>query len=242
MHTYSRPGIAMIELIFAIVIMGIALMSAPMLISTATKSGYVAIQQESINEAASHLNMIMGYHWDEASADERYLDPILHVTAGDTDLNESTGTGRRMGTPKESWRSFIRTDGIRNLNASNASTFGFGTGKDGGEIVKDDIDDFSATDTPLTLIGSSTDIDYVDTINIATTVSYIDDNTTAGNYQVSGITFTPNYASSPAGTTNIKHIQVSLTSTSSVEELDKNIVLHAFSCNIGGYTLETKDF
>jgi hypothetical protein len=63
--TTLRPAIAMVELIFAIVIMGIVLMSAPMLISTASKSGYVAIQQEAINEAASQVNMIMGYHWDE---------------------------------------------------------------------------------------------------------------------------------------------------------------------------------
>ena len=67
-----RPAIAMIELIFALVIMAIVLMSAPMLISTATKSGYVAIQQEAINAAASQVNMIMGYHWDENSADELY--------------------------------------------------------------------------------------------------------------------------------------------------------------------------
>ena len=80
-----RPAIAMIELIFAIVIMGIILMSAPMLISTATKSGYVAIQQEAINEAASQINMIMGYHWDEGSSNEFFIDPILTVSNGNID-------------------------------------------------------------------------------------------------------------------------------------------------------------
>ncbi len=44
-----RPAIAMIELIFAIVIIGIVLMSVPQLISTAAKSGYVTIQQEAIS-------------------------------------------------------------------------------------------------------------------------------------------------------------------------------------------------
>ena len=77
-----RPAIAMIELIFAIVIMGIILMSAPMLISTAAKSGYVAIQQEAINEAASRVNMIMTFHWDANSADETVLDPILQMVIG----------------------------------------------------------------------------------------------------------------------------------------------------------------
>jgi len=243
MNIHLRPAIAMIELIFAIVIMGIVLMSAPMLISTAEKSGYVAIQQESINEAASQLNMIMGYHWDETATDETFLDPLLVVTKGDGALDENSSTGRRNGTPKESWRSYIRADSTRNLSASTETTFGFGATKDGGEAAKDDMDDFSGTDTNLTLVGTSTDIDYVDTINIATTVSYIEDNV-SGGYQQSGISFTPNYGSSPGGTdtTNIKHIQITLTSASGVEELSKTIVLHAFSCNIGGYNLERKDF
>ena len=41
-----RPAIAMIELIFAIVIMGIVLMSAPRLISTAAKSGYAFAEND----------------------------------------------------------------------------------------------------------------------------------------------------------------------------------------------------
>jgi hypothetical protein len=234
-----RPAIAMIELIFAIVIMGIVLMSAPMLISTASKSGYIAIQQEAINEAATQLNMILGFHWDENAADETYLDPILVVDSGDDELDENSTTGRRSGTPKESWRSYIREDGTRNISASAKSTFGFGSGKDGGESDKDDMDDFSETTTTLTLIGTSTDVDYTDTVSIANRVSYIDDNAT---YQSSSITFIPNYASSPSGTTNIKHIQVTLTSTSGADELNKTIILHAFSCNIGGYKLESKEF
>jgi len=242
MHKALRPAIAMIELIFAIVIMGIALMSAPMLISTASKSGYIGIQQEAINEAASQLNMVMGYHWDESAADERYLDPLLVVSAGDSELDQNTTTGRRKGTPIESWRSYIREDGTKNINASADSTFGSGSGEDGGESEKDDMDDFSGTNTTLTLIGASTDIDYADTISIATSVSYIDDNNSANDYQLSGINFVPDYTSSPAGTTNIKHIQVTLTSTSGVQELNKTIVLHAFSCNIGGYELEKKEF
>ena len=85
-----RPAVAMIELIFAIVIMAIVLLSAPMLISTASKSGFIAIQQEAINEAASQVNIIMGHHWDEGAANDLYLDPILQVSAsGDAELVEN---------------------------------------------------------------------------------------------------------------------------------------------------------
>ncbi len=90
----KRPAIAMIELIFAIVIMGIVLMSAPMLISVATKSGYVAILQEAIHEASSQVNMIAGYHWDENDADELFLDPILGVSAGSSDLDADVNSSR----------------------------------------------------------------------------------------------------------------------------------------------------
>ncbi len=229
----------MLELIFALVIMGIVLMSAPMLIHRAQQSGFVAIQQEAINEAASHLNMILGYHWDENDANEVYLDPILSVTNGDSNLSEYNNTARRIGTPKSSYRTFVRFDGAR-LSASTS------LGSDGAGETKDDIDDFIG-DSNLTLIESSSS-DYVEktTIEINTSVSYISDSPGGGTYQDPGadnkLTFSnPFSSSSPGGSTNIKHIQVTLTS-SGVNELDKEIILNAFSCNIGGYRLEEKDF
>ncbi len=239
----KRPAIAMLELIFAIVVMGIVLMSAPMLISTSTKSGFVAIQQEAIHEAASHLNMIMGYHWDENDADERYVDPILQVTSGNGDLDEEGTTGRRLGTPEESYRSFIRSDGTDDLAASALATFG---AADGTETEKDDIDDFSGN-TDLTEIDTAV-ADNVEktTININAVVAYIPDTPESGSYADPGadnkIIFKPNFTANSGTSTNIKRITVTLTSTSGVTELDKQIILHAFSCNIGGYTLAERGF
>ncbi len=234
-----RPAIAMIELIFAIVVMGIILMSAPQLISTATKSGYVAIQQEAINEAASRINMIMGYHWDENSADETVLDPILQTASPVADLAESTytdgnGTGRRVGTPLESYRSFVRPDGSR-LTATAAG----GLGNDG---LENDIDDFIGI-IGLNLAGTGTGTNYIEkNVTIATAVFYISDNT---NYNPAGntINFNADFTQQSATTTNIKRISTTLTSdAASPDELDKTIILHAFSCNIGGYKLEERDF
>jgi len=233
-----RPAIAMIELIFAIVIMGIVLMSAPMLISTASKSGYVAIQQEGINEAATKVNMIMGYHWDESSANELYLDPILRVTSGSNGLDSADVNGsRRKGTPKESYRSFIRFDGTDDLNASISTSFGNAAD---GDTEEDDIDDFAGTLTHLVLIPEATlKADNVETttIDINRTVAYSDD---TASYNSSSISYDP--FGSTTGSTNIKSITVTLTSSSGLDELEKKIVLRAFSCNIGGYKLEEKDF
>ncbi len=228
----------MIELIFTIVIMGIVMMSAPMLMSTASKSGYVAIQQEAINEAASQVNIIMGYHWDKSDTNESFLPPILRVASGDSNLDADANTGRRSGTPKESFRSFIRSDGQKDLNASALGS------TDVSDTVKDDIDDFDG-DTSLKEIEDAGLVDYVEdttTIRINTAVRYIADGTSTSN----SITFNPDFISAgtttSASSTNIKRITVTLTNTGAPEELDKTIVLHAFSCNIGGYQLEEKDF
>jgi len=226
-----RPAIAMIELIFAIVIMGIVLMSAPMLISTGTQSTFVALQQEGINEAASRVNMIMGYAWDEQNTQEEYLFPLLHVTSGDSAFDESGTTARRVGIPMTSQRTFILSDA--NNSNLNASTLG----SDGGD--QDDIDDFGGTS--LVNIEAAT-IDYSEksTVNIATAIAYTGDGVTGG-YNQQTVTFVPFGA--PGGTTtNIKSITVNLTSTSGVGELEKDIMLRAFSCNIGGYQLEERSF
>ncbi len=236
----KRPAIAMIELIFALVIMGIVMLSVPMLVSTATKSSYLAILQESINEAATKVNMIMGYHWDESSADEEFLDPILGVTSGSSDLNATDiNASRRAGTPNESYRSFVRSDGVDDLNASLSSTFG---NTADGDTNEDDIDDFHGTST-LIEIDDAGSIDYVEnntTIRINTTISYSTDTLSSGNYNQSSIIYNPFTASS--GSTNIKSIVTTLSSSSGLDELNKTITLRAFSCNIGGYKLEERDF
>lgn len=237
----NRPAIAMIELIFAIVIMGIILMSAPMLISTSSKSGYVAIQQEAINEAASRVNMIMGYHWDENSANETILDPILSTSSPVVDLAESTyvdgnGTGRRIGTPRESYRSFVRPD-----NTRVATTLAGTLGDDG---VENDMDDFIGT-IGLVLSGSGNQADYIEkNVTISTVVAYIDDAPDGNTYNTASNTlnFDADFTQVQPSR-NIKRISTTLTSdAASPDELDKEIVLHAFTCNIGGYKLEERSF
>ena len=234
-----RQAIAMIELIFAIVIMGIVLMSAPMLISTASKSGYVAIQQEAINEASSQVNMILGYYWDESDTNQSEYSAILQ-TGGDTNLRENNSTamltGRRFGTPNESYRTFLTSDGLRLVASA--------IGDDAGDIEEDDMDDFDGT-THLEEIQSSPDVHNVETttIDIDRNVFYMGDTPESGNYIDPGdneLVFNADFSSTPAGTTNIKRIEITLTSSSGADELEKKIVLHAFSCNIGSYKLEER--
>lgn len=242
-----RAGIAMIELIFAIVIMGIVLMSAPMIISSATKSGYVALQQESIAAASSEIGMILTLHWDGAAVGQDMTAPIL-IASGDDDLNETLDgagnptIGTRAGTPASSQRSFLTSLGGRR-NATATANFGTVSGAD-----REDIDDFSGVSSVLTPASTASmeEGDYIDqNITILTTVSYINDTPTSGSYSGSSSTLTlnnPFNRGAVAGTTNIKSVNIRLTTNNTSPELNKTIILNAFTCNIGTYELNERTF
>jgi len=229
-HTTMHPAIAMIELIFSIVIMGIVMMSAPMLISTAAKSTTVALQQEGIHQAVSRMNMILTYEWDQNDTNQSCIPPVLHVTSGDSDLGMVGTTARRMGVPTSS-----KSHTFKCLSEDfNASTT---LGIEGS--IKDDIDDFGDAALVLNTTGSGGK-DYIEqtTIKIATTVSYVDD---TADYNSK--TFAYNFPkTAPSGSSNIKAMRLVLTSTSTADELEKTIILNAFSCNTGGYEYESREF
>jgi len=237
MRYTTRPGIAMIELIFALVIMGIVLMSAPMLVSTATNSGYVALQQEAIATTGAEIGMILTNQWDEADTNATRSAPVLQAS-GDTELNEASiagfPIGRRAGTPSSSTRTFIDSLGAR-LTATAPANFT-------AEGDTDDIDDYTGNSNSVISYeaASMSDGDVVDTaISLATSVSYISD---AASYN-GGTTLTLSnpFNTAPATTpSNIKHINVTLTTANTNAELSKTISLNAFSCNIGTYSLNER--
>lgn len=226
-----RPAIAMIELIFAIVIMGIVLMSAPQLISTAAESGYLTIQQEAINEASTHLNNVWSYPWDEELPyDPSIQEYILNVSSGHIDLNKS-GLRVRRGTPDSSPRNYFDASGMEH-NAT--ATIGADTGETKG--AEDDMDDYDGFTYNMTLLEYNPTMDYVEkenNITIATAVFYVNDSPNSGDYQQSSITYDLNTTPAPP-TTNIKEVSVTLTSSSGVDKLNKTIILRAFKCNIDG--------
>lgn len=90
-----KNGIAMIELIFAIVIIGVTLMSAPMLINQSINSSNIAMQQEAITATASHNGMILTKYWDEAGTiTQDGQSPILVTgsTGNETNASSSSST------------------------------------------------------------------------------------------------------------------------------------------------------
>jgi hypothetical protein len=117
--------------------------------------------------------------------------------------------------------------GIHDSNESNFTSF-------------DDIDDYDGSDLGITVYNaqnSSADIgDYVDTqLNMHSTVRYVEDRPTSFTLSSPTINLNSSIQTTIAVPTNIKMIKVVLTSNSGVAELDKNITLNAFSCNIGTF-------
>ncbi|HID94385.1 MAG TPA: hypothetical protein EYP60_09880 [bacterium (Candidatus Stahlbacteria)] len=201
----------MIELIFAIVIMGITLMSIPMVVNQASQSTNTTLQQEAIAAAASDMSLILSRAWDESNTDNSERATILTTTSGTFTQSDRNNTQSRTYTTS-------------NGSILSASTIG---NAEGGDI--DDVDDTDGMDIPLVGMGGEDLIDKV--ISIHTTVSYLSDTSIA--------TYSP---SAGSATSNIKGISILLTTTNPAAELDKNITLNAFSCNIGSYELERKVF
>ncbi len=238
-----KKGIAMIELIFALVIIGIVLLSAPMLIQQSINSGYVTLQQEAIAAASSHAGILLGKHWDEGDANNTTgVAPI--ITLNNQQLNSPFTLGGIIDVNTSSRTSAIADN---NISASPIGTDGNETTPD----LYDDIDDYNNKDLNLTIFnGEATTADigeYVDqNITIKTMVTFANDrNKTDSDFNNSVVDVNNIYLNRDLGgvESNIKFIHINLTSQNSIiPELEKNITLDAFSCNLGTYTLGEGQF
>jgi type II secretory pathway pseudopilin PulG len=244
----NRKAIAMIELVFAIVIMGIVMMSAPMLIERAQKSSFVALQQESIAAAATQMNIIMAAEWDHFDSNDTEGAPVLITSTTGGNVNGCSSVlpplvSRPLGVTHTFGRYCTGLSSI--LTTFNASTT---LGPEAGEVnvLYNDIDDFNDGLSYNITVYNDEDYttmqgDYLDqNITVTSNVYYGDDlprlsagGASSGGYD-KNITFSNPFTTISAVTTNIKLVTVTLTSNNLASEIsDKNIFLSAFVCNIG---------
>ncbi len=214
----TKRAIAMIELIFALVIMGIVLMSAPMLIQQSIKSTNVALQQEAIVAASSQTAIILSMHWDENNS---------NVVAGESPVLDANRSGYSF--PPDGLTGVLG----RNTQEANATLTPSIIGTtDANETVYtdfDDVDDYDGSSFGLMLFNNESSSpdngEYIDNnISINTTVRYTKESAVLEDISTGSFS-------------NIKAIRVNLTSNSGVSELEKDITFNAFSCNIGTYSV-----
>ena len=218
----SKRAIAMVELIFALVIMGIVLMSAPMLIQQSIKSSNVALQQEAIVAASSQTSILLSMYWDENNTEGE--SPVLDVNNIGTGFTQPGLSGNVVGRAIHDANATVRLPSTHlgpDFNETDYTRF-------------DDIDDYHNSSLSLQLSNAestTSDIgEYVDTnISIVTTVEYRQDANISAPIVL------------PATSSNVKFITVNLTNNQDIPELEKNITMQAFSCNIGSYSIHGKE-
>lgn len=215
-----RKAASMLELVVAIVVMGIVLMSLPLLISQTKSNNEFAMQQEAILAARTKLGDVLTYAWDEQSANQTQVAFVLDTndTGSDSELNKNS-TSRRVGHVLGD----KRRKGFDVLTPSTASG---ALGADGGEILAtfNDIDDFSGSIQTLSA-SATTAFDYKFTdMNITTTVFYIADNATYTNSNIVGFQLG---TANVGRRSNIKMVQVS------VRGAQNDFVLRSYATNIG---------
>jgi len=243
MVTKHRKGIAMIELIFALMIMGIVLMSAPMLIQQSIRSENVALQQEAIAAAASQASIVLSMHWDENNSNIAIGEsPILDTNRAPFDFNTTNPPLGLVGVSgRNSLNSGVTISPTLPANFGRDETADIDT-NESDYTDFDDVDDYNNSSFGLLVFNNeqtTADIgDYIDAnITMSTTINYTEDRVNTGdttNLHGTTIALNGNINSTPIGViTNIKFIHVNLTSNSGIDELEKNITLEAFSCNIG---------
>lgn len=211
----KRKAIAMIELIIAIVIMGIAFLAIPMINNEAIKSGENAMLQESIAAGASQTELILTMKWDEASSD------ILDTSTSWDGLSGATASRKEDDDGKTA--SAIGHDVTTNNDFN-------------------DMDDYNGESVTLNIYNAegfeTYEGNYADkNIIMATTIQYADDTNATFDTAATMNGINPFKAGTPAaGTSNIKLITTTLTTTGGTgsDTIDKKeITLQTFSCNIG---------
>jgi len=225
-----RYGFTMIELIFAIVIIGITMLGVPLLIRTDSQSQERNLLQEAIMITTTKISQILTYPWDPQSnqiglglSSSQVLGTAIVLPA--TGLERSPGLDFRAGHFQLALRRRMTpVNNARNATAVNAAVAGALT----------NLNDFDNTN--VNILGASGALAYKSPYRLRTTVNYITDALNVNTYNTAGVTnlaFDYNMTD-PGITTNIKVVRV-LTQQQNINTLvwTPVVELVSFSCNIG---------
>jgi prepilin-type N-terminal cleavage/methylation domain-containing protein len=230
----ATPAFTMIELIFAIVIIGITALTLPTILLNNNRSVEQNLEQEAVFVSATKMAQILTYAWDDQSRDPAFgllvaKADVLDVTTGDLDFNRSgSGTDFRRGHFQQALHRRMTPHLTPRVVTDDTAL-----GAEAGD--RDDIDDFNGL-SEIT-IASGTQRGYKNTYTLNMTVGYVDDGVASGvNY------FTDTALDFDFNTTilnqetNIKMVEISVDkSTAAGGTFDETniIVLRSYSSNIG---------
>jgi len=211
MKNLKKSSFTLIELIISIVIIGIVIVTIPMLLSTSNKFYDNTIKEQSFFNAYSLITLITNEYWDENNTKGDNYYKVLTSDGGDSELKCSRKGVLELNNSSgaECASDDKKTSGINIDNdesEDNVSTF-------------DDIDDFNKYSTK------------VDGIKFSVEVNYLDD---TADYSKNNLFFN---LSSKTSDSNIKFIEVNVTNTQNDELIS---ILKYFSSNIGMIKIESR--
>jgi len=214
MKSIMRPAVSMIELVFAIVIIGISIMTVPAMLTQSSNALLVSTQQEAILAGTTKMGNILSHAWDINQTDSERnggYAKVIHASGGDPKLDINETTLRRVGHFPGDRRRRAYSD-VKLTNASIAAG-------------PTHIDGFIGDDT-LVLTGGVRD--YLRGYNTNVSVYFVSDR---ANYGDVSLSFTLDDTDvGNANPTNIKFIDMMVTDTSGD---GVQIRLFSFSSNIG---------
>lgn len=235
----NRKAIAMIELIFALVVMGIAMLAIPIITSQSTKGSESAMMQESISQVAANMNVVLAKYWDDANTNSNNERVILKT-------DSTTNFGTRAGLTSDNGRINYDQLSVAPADASNVVTNSTAQDPEGS----DDMSDFNGKKITLSVYeaqeNKSYEGDYIDKdISLTTTVTFAPDAVTVAGGTLT-YDFDPKSTTIPASSSNIKRVNVLLETTNENQVSQngklkdiKKIQLNGFSCNIGAAVPKT---
>lgn len=206
----------MIELIFAIVIIGIAVAGVPRIIARNSQSLDDNLIQEGVFAVSAKAAQLLTYRWDANSQDPNDLlshSKILDMPGGSTDLNRTNSIFRQGGVVAEYHRRFHSAV----ANPAGIVFDGVSTG----------IDNF--------ILGGSQNADaYKHNFRVNIGVSYVADGDGTYNTGATGVTHNLGTAAATAGTdTNMKMGTVTLQMEDENGNWNNMVELRVYAANIG---------
>jgi prepilin-type N-terminal cleavage/methylation domain-containing protein len=218
-----KKAFTLIELIFAIVVISIVLLSLPSLTQATYDSSEGSLAQEAIFIASAKIAQISTYHWDENSVDNNVLlstAKVVDVAGGNSAYaREGTSTQRKGHLKQDRHRKFhdnaIATKSVAGIIVDNAANNTLD--------IDDEVGSASLDNAAISNLG------YKQTYTMNIAVNYVSDLGTPSN----NMNF--NFSDTSSGESNLKMIEVSVSNASEVIT-----TLRAYSANIGEIDYHSK--
>lgn len=230
-----KKAFSLIELIVAIVIIGLAISTFPMFIYQSNENNLLALQQEAIMNAKTQMLKILAYDWDKNSyyfLDQKHY--ILETTNGDEELKNAhglTGLSGRRGLKSATLSSEISASPIHFFPTQRG------------------IEDFDGLSVKLRASIDAKQFDYLfQNITIKSSINYVNDaslsgydGVNSGGENILRYNFSTTNTLLKTQTSNIKLISVQ--SLIKIDDKIQKITFHAYACNIGeSKPIAPKDF